>query len=681
MMRLIQKYPLCTAFMLSLVLAASVSLALYLHEDWRRTTFALIETIVDEDGELVKKVKVERSEPNREQVRKMARHQELKQREKLKENAKKLRKTVLDLEEVVEARKESLASPDIWDELAARASRLMAQAEEQRYRQSKSSFLTHQPGVAKNLIDLRNTTDAHAKQMRVLALQAETSNENAWAALEQAREMLEAITSAQNLIETAYQIAVAMPVDRKQEKNVRFMQERVEGLNQLAEEGAAYLVDFEQLLMPDLSLQDLSEATQMDDLAEMESEDLLNLDSDPIALAELDAKAQDFLPSEADIEAMTAAELYESIQTMTGQLDDAFAENKAIELAEFKQIPLEEAQDQVYAPTTDPGPDLAGVLHQNQPDTNAAFQTFNEALKQAVLSSDRIARQAENRLNSANGGESSNANATQTADQLKQALRQAATLKAKMSMAGSNMGRSEGNLQDLRSLMQESYANSTASGGSDDTGKAGLSSAYDSSSFLLSDRRQNNPSGIRLNSRKTIAQALPGRRFDMDSARKGWIFIDTWYIIGPWALPPGRDFEQPFPPETMVDLDASYEGKLHPVTKQPMQLKWRFIQSGSLRIKPPDELSSTVYFAYTEVFCASTMDVVVAVASDDRAKLWINDLVVFQDVGLSGWQLDEGFRRVLLKPGYNQLLLRLENGPIVANFSVLMCPSDSVLGK
>ncbi|WPJ96168.1 hypothetical protein SH580_00445 [Coraliomargarita algicola] len=679
MIHLIQKFPLLAALLLSLLLAAAVSLALYFNDDWRQTTFAMLETEVDEAGEIVKKVKVERPEPNREQVREIARNQELKKREKLKENASKLRKTVLSLEEVVEARKESLSTPDIWDELAARASRLIQQAEELRYWQSKSRFLTQQKDVAKSLIRLRDLTDAHAKQMRVLALQHEVEDEAAWSALEQARGAVEAMAPVQALIMAAYDVAVAMPVDRDQEKIVRFMTERVEASNQLAGEAVAYLKDFESLLMPD---QARSSLPPVDALAEISAETGEGVvDSEP---AELDTKAMDLavkdpVPSEADFEEMETAELYETIQKMTERLDEVFAENKAAELAEFKQIPLDQAKEQVYAPKTDRGPDLAESLKHNQPNSSEEFQSFNEALNQAVQSSERIARQAESRLSSASGAESSEGKASQTADQLKQALSQTATVKAKMAMAGSNMGRADGNIQDLRSLMQQSYANESRLGGSDDRGRAGLNTSYDSASFSGPDGSQNNPSGIRLDSRKTFAQALPGRRFDRDSSRKGWIFVDTWYIIGPWDLPRGREFEQSFPPETMVDLDATYEGKQHPATKQAMHLRWRFVQSGSLRIKPPDELSSTVYYAYTEVFCESAMDVVVAVASDDRAKLWINDLVVFQDVGLSGWQLDEGFRRVWLKPGYNTLLLRLENGPAVANFSVLMCPADEVL--
>jgi hypothetical protein len=675
MIRLIQKFPLCTAFMFSLMLAAMVSLALYLHDDWRQTTFALLESVVNEEGELVKKVKVERPEPNREQVREIAQNQELKKREKLEENARKLRKTVVALEEVVEARSNSLVMPDVWDDLASRAKNMTWKAEQHRYWQTKNRFLRQQADVVKELKHLCHVMVVHSKQISGLALQTEVEDEDARTALEQAREMVQEIAAAQNLIMAANQTVLAMPVDREQQNNVRFMTDRVNGFDTLSKEAAAYLKDFESILMPDVTSPVVPENVQLDSFPKTEIEDVSKLES----AQSVDLDAPKNLPDEVDLETMNTAELYKSIQAMTEQLDDVFAENKAVELAEFKHIPLEEAKKQVYVPTLDRGPDLAEALNKNQPDSSEEFKSFNEALNQAVQSSERIARQAENRLSAVSGLKSSDDQASQRADQLKQAFTEAATLKAKMSMAGSNRGLSNGNLQDLRSLMQQSYENLSLSGESDGMGTGGGDFSYDSSSFPTSDRRQNNPSGVRLNGRQALAQALPGRRFDMDSSRKGWIFVDTWYMIGPWNLPKGPEFEQSFPPETIVDLDATYEGKRHPMTKQVMNLSWHFIQSGSMRINPPDELSSGVYFAYTEVFCASTMDVVVAVASDDRAKLWINDLVVFQDVGLSGWRLDEGFRRVLLKPGYNTLLLRLENGPGGANFSVLMCPADALL--
>lgn len=666
-MRLIKKSPLLVASFIALILCGAVSLALYLNEDWRQTTFALIEEVVTEEGELVQRVKVERPEPNQEQVREIARNQELKKREKLKENAHKLRKTILELEAVVEVRKESLQAIDVWDHLAARVDLLREKVEEFRYRQAKSPFLSSREGLAKQLSLQRGLTIVHLNRMRELALLEEVPEEHAWAALDQAREMVEALAPTQAIIEAANQTVAAMPVDGEEVKYVQLMTERTEKLNVLMGEATSYLEDFEQLLTPDEAASE-ADANSVPD----------SLPVDPAEVAGMDDTIEvtpETVPSDAALEAMETAELYESIQDMTERLDEVFADNKAAELAEFKQIDLAAAKEQVYAPTTDKGPELAEELAKNQPDTSEEFKAFNQALDQAVNSSERIARQAESRLELAGGRESAAARSSQTAEQLREALKQDTTIKARMAVAGSNKGRDHGNLQDLRTLMGESYNNSQ---GDEDPGQAELTNTYDTSAFLRSDNSKNYPGKIRINRDETIAQALPGRRFDIDSSRKGWIFIDTWYMIGPWELPAGKEFETPFPPETMVDLDANYEGKIHPKTKKPMELSWRFIQSGSLRITPPDELSSTVYFAYTEVFCASTLDVVVAVASDDRAKLWINDLVVFQDVGLSGWKLDEGFRRVLLKPGYNKLLLRLENGPNVATFSVLMCPADVV---
>ncbi len=682
MMRLIKKSPLLVALFIALFLCGAASLALYINEDWRQTTFALIVEVVNEDGEVVKKVKVERPEPNREQVREIANYQELKKREKLKENAKKLRNAVVELKEVVETRKASLEVPDAWDDLAIRAGHLLGKAESLRYWTTKHHFLRAQPGVTQQLTLLRNLTKINLDQMRMLALQEEVDKAEAWKALDQTHEMVDALPQTKDLIRTAYQTATALRVDQDQAKTVEYMTDRVERLKVIMAEAESYLKDFEKLLMtPDPAVEQSAESRPQESNSEVKApkeEELLQDTQTAQEASAAAANAPDTIPTDAALEEMNSAQLYESIQEMTERLDEAFGENKALELAEFKRITLEEAKEQVYAPTTNKGPELAEQLANDKPNTSEEFKSFNKALDQAVSSSERITRQAESRLDSISGTKANDDNPAQTAEQLKAALKQDVTIKAQMAIAGSNMGRNNGNIQDLRSLMDQSYLNSSAGGTVSGTGHDRISDVYDSGSFLEKESHTDNSKSFKFNWNTAIAQALPGRSFDMNSSRKGWIFIDTWYMIGPWALPTGREFEVPFPPETMVDLDATYEGRQHPATYKPMILKWNFVQSGSLRIRPPDDLSSSVFFAYTEVFCASTTDVVVALASDDRSKLWINDLVVFEDVGLSPWRLDEGFRRVLLKPGYNKLLLRLENGPGASIFSVLMCPAGSL---
>jgi hypothetical protein len=173
-----------------------------------------------------------------------------------------------------------------------------------------------------------------------------------------------------------------------------------------------------------------------------------------------------------------------------------------------------------------------------------------------------------------------------------------------------------------------------------------------------------------------VPQLLPGRKFTRSSDRRGWLYIDTWYVIGPFQKPEGDrlSYDTRFPPETRVDLDGQYPGKIDPQSGRPVALRWRFFQSNTLRITPPDEIDGSVYYAYTEVWFEEDEEVLVAVASDDAAKVWVNDLVVWEDAGLSPWRLDEGFRKVLFRRGYNSVLVRIENGPVVCQFSLLLCP-------
>lgn len=172
---------------------------------------------------------------------------------------------------------------------------------------------------------------------------------------------------------------------------------------------------------------------------------------------------------------------------------------------------------------------------------------------------------------------------------------------------------------------------------------------------------------------KVIKEALPGRMFNRDSPRTGWLYLDTWYVIGPWENHSRVGHEQTWPPETLVDLDATYEGK------HGQKLAWQFHQSDNIRIKPPAEDESSTYYAYTEVYFEEASDMLIAVASDDAAKVWLNDQLIWRDDGIGPWRLDEGFRKVMFKKGFNTLLVRIENGPVTCTYSILLCPPEILL--
>ena len=178
-----------------------------------------------------------------------------------------------------------------------------------------------------------------------------------------------------------------------------------------------------------------------------------------------------------------------------------------------------------------------------------------------------------------------------------------------------------------------------------------------------------------LSEAKVLKEALPGRKFSRNSPRTGWLYIDTWYVIGPWENKGRVGFAEAQPPETLVDLDATYEGK------DGRTLAWQFHQSDNIRIKPPAEMESSTYYGYTEVYFDEEMEMLVAVASDDAAKVWLNDQLIWQDDGIGPWRLDEGFRKVIFRKGFNTLLVRVENGPITCTYSILLCPPEVVLGN
>lgn len=105
-------------------------------------------------------------------------------------------------------------------------------------------------------------------------------------------------------------------------------------------------------------------------------------------------------------------------------------------------------------------------------------------------------------------------------------------------------------------------------------------------------------------------------------------------------------------------------------------MRWQFIQSDEMRVQPPRVYSSAVYYAFTEIYSDETREMLLAAASDDRAKIWLNDQVVWEDPAESAWAMGEAYRKVTFQKGYNRLLVRIENGPGHCVWSVLLCPPE-----
>lgn len=175
-----------------------------------------------------------------------------------------------------------------------------------------------------------------------------------------------------------------------------------------------------------------------------------------------------------------------------------------------------------------------------------------------------------------------------------------------------------------------------------------------------------------------------GRTIGAGGAYANRIFLDTWYVIGPFEGA-GHDSQNAvYPPERGVDLDAVYYGK------NDLPVRWTFQQDARYPSIPLPRAENAVYYAWTEVEVDRDMDLWVWIGGDDDTRMWFNDRLVW----LSGdgvdkpWyrqpfstlpemrtlNLSEGQRRLHFTKGRNSILLKLYNGVNLMFFSVVLSP-------
>jgi len=136
-----------------------------------------------------------------------------------------------------------------------------------------------------------------------------------------------------------------------------------------------------------------------------------------------------------------------------------------------------------------------------------------------------------------------------------------------------------------------------------------------------------------------------------------WMFVDTWYTIGPFPNPGRINLNKKFPPETVVNLSATYPGKDGKI------VGWEFLQSNDVKAVPMHDEEFAIYYAYTELYFDKPSELWVTIGSDDKANVWVNGLPIWiSGDQLKSWKINEGLRKVRFKKGVNRILFRVENG-------------------
>ena len=184
----------------------------------------------------------------------------------------------------------------------------------------------------------------------------------------------------------------------------------------------------------------------------------------------------------------------------------------------------------------------------------------------------------------------------------------------------------------------------------------------------------------------TGSDLLPGNVISIDPTSRampgGWMYLESWWIIGPFPNPDRVNITRKFPPESVIDLDAAYEGAGGLVQWQFKQARSPFPSDKPNRhrseVVPPNRREYAIWYGYTILRVDRECDVWLAAGSDDRSDVWVNGMKVWASGNnRKVWTIDEGFRRIHLQKGSNTVLVRLENGPGPTSFSVCVSPHDT----
>ena len=381
-------------------------------------------------------------------------------------------------------------------------------------------------------------------------------------------------------------------------------------------------------------------------------------DADTAKPADTDAQAP--TTTQANAFAMNLPELYNHARELESKIADDLHEVRAMELAMITGVTLSQAKANTDVPRTQ-RPDLDAASFESEVTTGSAFKHQAEQIETARREAESMVNASSNMLQSAaallrKGEEGSSVALDQ--------IEADAALAAKIAQAAHELA--GGQAADLAALMKGHAdaasapappAPAHAGGGTNRPEEGGAGAGVPE------------VRGVQPPDLKDISKGQPARKF-VSSPRDqpitgGWVFIDSWYTIGPFDNPGRVNIHRQFPPQTVIDLDAVYQGK----RGQP--IRWQHTQTTEPMVVPDNGEPYGIWYAYTELHFEQAADLWIAVGSDDRSDLWINDVKVWSSSDtLKSWRIGEGLRRVHFKQGRNRVLCRIENGHHGMGFSV-----------
>jgi ribosomal protein L29/type II secretory pathway pseudopilin PulG len=136
-------------------------------------------------------------------------------------------------------------------------------------------------------------------------------------------------------------------------------------------------------------------------------------------------------------------------------------------------------------------------------------------------------------------------------------------------------------------------------------------------------------------------------------------FLQNWSLIGPFDNRPKVGFDTVFPPEEEVNLTAEHVGK------EEKMLPWKpFNTEADFGVVDLNEAigknMGAVAYAVTEFTVDEETPAEIRIGSPNGNKVWVNgELVISNHVYHAGNAIDQFSASVTLRPGVNQILLKI----------------------
>ena len=145
------------------------------------------------------------------------------------------------------------------------------------------------------------------------------------------------------------------------------------------------------------------------------------------------------------------------------------------------------------------------------------------------------------------------------------------------------------------------------------------------------------------------------KRMQETTAMNGWNIPLS--LIGTWDNDQNKGFDISYPPEQEIDLEKTYQGQL-------VEIGWRTryptaLSTNAINLK--ELLHPNVWaVAYLASAIRTTKEgpYELRLSSTDAIKVWVNNILVFENLHISRWAFDGIVIPVVLRSGVNRILIK-----------------------